>query len=145
MGTTNPIPSAGRPTTSRTGAPNPSPSSRSSKVVTMPVTMVTIMTTRNFIRILMGNSGSRQVRRDWEYWKHRIGYSSTSFKKKKKKNWLNVSSFSSDWLPFVLGWRITLLCIYLSLLVFFFHKRTWTLLGLQNSWTPYGVSALLSF
>lgn len=59
MGTTNLIPSVARPTTSRTGALNPSPSSRFSKVVTMPVTMVTIMTTRNFIRILMGNSGNK--------------------------------------------------------------------------------------
>lgn len=64
MGTTSPTPSAVRPTTSRTGAPNPSRSSRSSKVVTMRVTMVTIMTTRSFIRIRTGSSGSRQVRRD---------------------------------------------------------------------------------
>lgn len=59
MGTTNLIPSAARPTTSRTGAPNQSLSSRFNKVVTMPVTMVTIMTTKNFIRIRMGNSGNK--------------------------------------------------------------------------------------
>ncbi|KAI6073415.1 hypothetical protein LUU34_00750900 [Aix galericulata] len=37
MGTTSLIPSAVRPTTSRTGVPNPSLNSRFSKVVTMPV------------------------------------------------------------------------------------------------------------
>jgi hypothetical protein len=62
MGTTNLIPNVVRPTTNRTGVPNPSLSSRFSKVVTILVTMVTIMTTKNFIRILMGNSGNRQVR-----------------------------------------------------------------------------------
>lgn len=59
MGTTNLIPSAVRPTTSRTGARSLSLSSRFNKVETMPVTMVTIMTTRNFIRIHMGSSGSK--------------------------------------------------------------------------------------
>ncbi|KAK2092424.1 hypothetical protein P7K49_028952 [Saguinus oedipus] len=57
MGTTNLI-----PTTNRTRVPNPSLSSCFSKVVTILVTMVTIMITSNFIRILMGNSGIRQVR-----------------------------------------------------------------------------------
>ena len=61
MGTTSLIPNV-RPTTKRTGVPSPSFSSCFSKVVTILVTMVTIMTIRNFIRMLMGNSGNRQVR-----------------------------------------------------------------------------------
>lgn len=56
--TTSPTPNAGRPTTSRTGAPNPSLSNPCSKVATILVTMVTIMTTRSFTKILTGNNGS---------------------------------------------------------------------------------------
>ena len=58
MGTTSLIPNV-RPTTKRTGVPSPSFSSCFSKVVTILVTMVTIMTIRNFIRMLMGNSGNK--------------------------------------------------------------------------------------
>uniref|UniRef100_A0A8C9TNP7 Heterogeneous nuclear ribonucleoprotein R n=1 Tax=Scleropages formosus TaxID=113540 RepID=A0A8C9TNP7_SCLFO len=59
--TTSQTPSDGRPTTSRTGGPSPSPSSPCSRGPTIPVTMVTVMTTRSFIRILMVNSGSRET------------------------------------------------------------------------------------
>lgn len=56
-------PSAARPTTNRTGGPSPSPSSLCSKGPTTLVTMVTVMTTWSFHRILMGSSGSRCTER----------------------------------------------------------------------------------
>lgn len=60
MGTTSQIPSGARPII-RTGAPNPLLSNRS-KVVIILVTMVTNLKIRSFIRILLGNSGSRNSR-----------------------------------------------------------------------------------
>lgn len=56
---TSPTRSAARPPTSRTGGHSPSLSSPCSKGATTLVTMVTVMTTWSFPRILMGSSGSK--------------------------------------------------------------------------------------
>lgn len=60
MGTTSQIPSVARPII-RTGALNPLLSNRSKVVIILVTIPVTNLTTRNFIRILLGNSGSKPV------------------------------------------------------------------------------------
>lgn len=67
----------------------PIASNRFSKVVTVLVTMVTIMTTTSFIRILMGNSGNRQVRAYQRFFQDPIDPRSTFF----KQNWRNCFIF----------------------------------------------------
>lgn len=88
---TSPTPSAARPTTNRTGGPSPSPSSLCSKGPTTLVTMVTVMTTWSFHRILMGSSGSRCTKRYLAKWQQKDNY------KKKKQNRRLATVF---WLPF---------------------------------------------
>lgn len=58
MGTTSQIPSVARPII-RTGALNPLLSNRSKVVIILVTIPVTNLTTRNFIRILLGSSGSK--------------------------------------------------------------------------------------
>ncbi|KAG7220514.1 hypothetical protein INR49_018041 [Caranx melampygus] len=62
MGTTSQIPSVARPII-RTGALNPLLSNRSKVVIILVTILVTNLTTRNFIRILLGNSGSKPRKR----------------------------------------------------------------------------------